>query len=219
MQEGSKEDEPVETAAGSAEWAVWIATGVLVAGAYARHGLLVLPPFSNLTSSFALPAHTHPLRQVSGLYWLSTAVLCVLDPSLHSLQLLNLAAVVFDLSFELQRLYLLVSNRPLLMVVILGVALGVEWLLERYEEEDNAASGTQRGGFARIGRSVGRVLLPGVMGVLIACVGWLLLSAVLLHPTALVAPAVQYIERRVGGSSACASISDCLLITGSSFQV
>ena len=142
----------------------------------------------------------------------------MLDPSLHSLQLLNLAAVVFDLSFELQRLYLLVSNRPLLMVVILGVALGVEWLLERYEEEDNAASGTQRGGFARIGRSVGRVLLPGVMGVLIACVGWLLLSAVLLHPTALVAPAVQYIERRVGGSSACASISDCLLITGSTFQ-
>lgn len=146
-------------------------------------------------------------------------MLCLLDPSLHSLQLLNLAAVVFDLSFELQRLYLLVSNRPLLMVVILGVALGVEWLLERYEEEDNAASGTQRGGFARIGRSVGRVLLPGVMGVLIACVGWLLLSAVLLHPTALVAPAVQYIERRVGGSSACASISDCLLITGSTFQV
>ena len=169
------------------------------------------------------PAHHAPRllppRQISTLYWLSTAVLCLLDPSLHSLQLLNLAAVVFDLSFELQRLYLLVSNRPLLMVVILGVALGVEWLLERYEEEDNAASGTQRGGFARIGRSVGRVLLPGVMGVLIACVGWLLLSAVLLHPTALVAPAVQYIERRVGGSSACASISDCLLITGSTFQV
>jgi len=168
------------------------------------------------------PAHhaprLRPPRQISTLYWLSTAVLCLLDPSLHSLQLLNLAAVVFDLSFELQRLYLLVSNRPLLMVVILGVALGVEWLLERYEEEDNAASGTQRGGFARIGRSVGRVLLPGVMGVLIACVGWLLLSAVLLHPTALVAPAVQYIERRVGGSSACASISDCLLITGSTFQ-
>ena len=169
------------------------------------------------------PAHhaprLRPPRQISTLYWLSTAVLCLLDPSLHSLQLLNLAAVVFDLSFELQRLYLLVSNRPLLMVVILGVALGVEWLLERYEEEDNAASGTQRGGLARIGRSVGRVLLPGVMGVLIACVGWLLLSAVLLHPTALVAPAVQYIERRVGGSSACASISDCLLITGSTFQV
>ena len=192
-EETAKADEPTGT--GSAEWAVWIATGVLVAGAYARHGLLI-----------------------STLYWLSTAALCLLDPSLHSLQLLNLAAVVFDLSFELQRLYLLVSNRPLLMVVILGVALGVEWLLERYEEEDNAASGTQRGGFARIGRSVGRVLLPGVMGVLIACVGWLLLSAVLLHPTALVAPAVQYIERRVGGSSACASISDCLLITGSTFQ-
>ena len=180
-------------------------------------------PLKPRHASFALQPTTHPrlrpLHQISTLYWLSTAALCLLDPSLHSLQLLNLAAVVFDLSFELQRLYLLVSNRPLLMVVILGVALGVEWLLERYEEEDNAASGTQRGGFARIGRSVGRVLLPGVMGVLIACVGWLLLSAVLLHPTALVAPAVQYIERRVGGSSACASISDCLLITGSTFQV
>ena len=41
-----KADEPTGT--GSAEWAVWIATGVLVAGAYARHGLLVLPPLSNL---------------------------------------------------------------------------------------------------------------------------------------------------------------------------
>ena len=40
-------------------------------------------------------------------------------------------------SFELQLLYPLVSNRPLLMVVILAVALGVEWLLERYEEDDN----------------------------------------------------------------------------------
>ena len=217
-----KVEEPAGT--GSAEWAVWIATGVLVAGAYARHGLLVLLPDSNLHMPRLLssPPHTprlRPARQISTLYWLSTAVLCLVDPSLHSLQLLNLAAVVFDLSFELQRLYLLVSNRPLLMVVILGVALGVEWLLERYEEEDNAATGSQRGGFARIGRSVGRVLLPGVMGVLIACVGWLLLSAVLLHPTALVTPVIQYIERRVGGSSACASISDCLLITGSTFQV
>ena len=217
-----KVEEPAGT--GSAEWAVWIATGVLVAGAYARHGLLVLQPDSNLHMPRLLssPPHTprlRPARQISTLYWLSTAVLCLVDPSLHSLQLLNLAAVVFDLSFELQRLYLLVSNRPLLMVVILGVALGVEWLLERYEEEDNAATGSQRGGFARIGRSVGRVLLPGMMGVLIACVGWLLLSAVLLHPTALVTPVIQYIERRVGGSSACASISDCLLITGSTFQV
>ena len=217
-----KVEEPAGT--GSAEWAVWIATGVLVAGAYARHGLLVLQPDSNLHMPRLLssPPHTprlRPARQISTLYWLSTAVLCLVDPSLHSLQLLNLAAVVFDLSFELQRLYLLVSNRPLLMVVILGVALGVEWLLERYEEEDNAATGSQRGGFARIGRSVGRVLLPGVMGVLIACVGWLLLSAVLLHPTALVTPVIQYVERRVGGSSACASISDCLLITGSTFQV
>ena len=235
---------PKQEDAGSAEWAVWIATGVLVAGAYARHGLLVRS--SELKDQGSLCTHPRaPLlspRQVSGLYWLSTAVLCVLDPSLHSLQLLNLGAVVYDLSFELQRLYLLVSNRPLLMVIILGVALAVEWLLERYEEEDNAGGGQRgvhlryahthgatrprreaphplpAGGVARIGRSVGRVLLPGVMGVLIACVGWLLLSAVILHPTALVAPVVQYVERRVGGSSACASISDCLLITGSTFQ-
>ena len=106
------EEEPdADEGASASEWAVWIATGVLCAGAYARHGLVV-----------AL------------LYWLSTAALCALDPSLHSLQLLNLAAVVYDLSFELHRLYILVSNRPLLMVVILGVALAVEWLLERYEE-------------------------------------------------------------------------------------
>ena len=57
-----------------------------------------------------------PRPVVALLYWLSTAALCALDPSLHSLQLLNLAAVVYDLSFELHRLYILVSNRPLLMV-------------------------------------------------------------------------------------------------------
>ena len=112
--DSAREEEPdTDEGASASEWAVWIATGVLCAGAYARHGLVV-----------AL------------LYWLSTAALCALDPSLHSLQLLNLAAVVYDLSFELHRLYILVSNRPLLMVVILGVALAVEWLLERYEEED-----------------------------------------------------------------------------------
>ena len=48
-EESNDEDKPDEpTGTGSAEWAVWIATGVLVAGAYARHGLLVLPPLSNL---------------------------------------------------------------------------------------------------------------------------------------------------------------------------
>ena len=125
--EDDGDDENAEGASAS-EWAVWIATGVLCAGAYARHGLVV-----------AL------------LYWLSTAALCALDPSLHSLQLLNLAAVVYDLSFELHRLYILVSNRPLLMVVILGVALAVEWLLERYEEED-AASNPPRGGLSGVAR-------------------------------------------------------------------
>ena len=80
-------------AASASEWAVWIATSVLCAGAYMRHGL--------------------PLAT---LYFLATAALCTVDPSLHSLQLLNLAAVVYDLSFELHRLYMLVSNRPLLMI-------------------------------------------------------------------------------------------------------
>ena len=112
----------------ASEWAVWIATGVLCAGAYARHGLLVRAQPSTHAhmphTRSALPSLPHvpapAPAQVSGLYWLSTALLCILDPSLHSLQLLNLAAVVYDLSFELQRLYLLVSNRPLLMVVILA---------------------------------------------------------------------------------------------------
>lgn len=62
-------------AASASEWAVSIATAVLCAGAYARHGL--------------------PLA--TG-YFVSTACLCAVDPSLHSLQLLNLAAVVYDLS-------------------------------------------------------------------------------------------------------------------------
>ena len=102
----AREEEPdTDEGASASEWAVWIATGVLCAGAYARHGLVV-----------AL------------LYWLSTAALCALDPSLHSLQLLNLAAVVYDLSFELHRLYILVSNRPLLMVVILGAKAAAEAL-------------------------------------------------------------------------------------------
>ena len=64
----AREEEPdTDEGASASEWAVWIATGVLCAGAYARHGLVV-----------AL------------LYWLSTAALCALDPSLHSLQLLKL---------------------------------------------------------------------------------------------------------------------------------
>ena len=108
--------------ASASELAVWIATGVLCAGAYVRHGLLM-----------------------AGVYWLLTACLCTLDPSLQSLQLLNLAAVVYDLSFELHRLYALVSNRPLLMVVILVVSLLVEWLLERHEEEDAQPDTAPRG--------------------------------------------------------------------------
>ena len=46
------------------------------------------------------------------------------------------------------------------------------------------------GGSARLGRSVGRMLLPAGMGVLIACVGWLVLTAaLLLGSTALVCAA------------------------------
>ena len=128
--------------------------------------------------------------------------------------------MVYDLSFELHRLYILVSNRPLLMVVILGVALAVEWLLERYEEED-AAHNPQRGGLsgvARLGRSLGRVLLPAIMGVLIACVGWLLLTALLFHPAALAAPLVEQFDGIVGAHSACTSTSDCIFISGSTHQ-
>ena len=101
-------------AASASEFAVWIASSVLCAGAYARHGL-----------------------PVATFYFLATAALCNIDPSLYSLQLLNLSAVVYDLSFELHRLYMLVSNRPLLMVAIMIVALAFEWLLERYEAEDS----------------------------------------------------------------------------------
>ena len=161
-------------AASASEVAVWIATGVLCAGAYARHGL--------------------PLAT---LYFVATAALCSFDPSLHSLQLLNLAAVVYDLSFELQRLYMLVSNRPMLMVAIMIVALAVEWLLEQYEAEDSNDDRPRGaiGGMARLGRSVGRMLLPAVMGVLIACVGWLVLTAALLHPSSFSAPLVETVEQ------------------------
>ena len=160
--------------ASASEYAVWIATTVLCAGTYARHGL--------------------PLCT---LYFILTAAACAVDPSLHSLQLLNLAAVVYDLSFELHRLYMLVSNRPFLMVAVMMLALGVEWLLERYEAEDSNDE-RQRGpigALARLGRSVGRMLLPAVMGVLIACVGWLVLTAALLHPSSVSAPLVEAVEQ------------------------
>jgi hypothetical protein len=229
----------------TSEWAVWIATAVLCAGAYARHGL--------------------PLAT---LYFLATAALCTLDPSLNTLQLLNLGAVVYDLSFELHRLYMLVSNRPLLMVLIMLLAFTVEWLLERYEAEDSnddrprgtashlaphlrarASLSLSRSpsllplslspslplslsppsppslslssvslphdsfcavslsfthtpiragavaGLARLSRSVGRMLLPAVMGVLIACVGWLILTAGFFHPSVFSAPLVEGVEQ------------------------
>ena len=182
----------------ASEWAVWLTTAVLCAGAYARHGLLA-----------------------ATVYFLSTAGLCAIDQSMHSVQLLNLAAVVYDLSFELHRLYTLVSNRPLLMMVIMVIALGVEWLLERYEAEDasDSASRGALGGLARLGRSVGRMLLPAVMGVLIACVGWLALTAALLHPSAFTAPMVEAVEQMLGARFACASASDCVYVTGSAHQV
>ena len=154
------------------------------------------------------------------LYFLATAALCAVDPSLHSLQLLNLAAVVYDLSFELHRLYMLVSNRPLLMVAIMIVALAVEWLLERYEAEDSNDERPRGalGGIAASAAPVGRMLLPAVMGVLIACVGWLVLTAALLHPSSFSAPLVEAVEQMLGSRYACVSPSDCIFVTGSHFQ-
>ena len=118
---GDAADEAEPSSGVGSEWAVWIATGVLCSGAYARHGLAL-----------------------ASAYWACTAALCLLDPSLHWLQLLNLGAVVYDLSFELHRLYILVSSRPLLIGIILCIALIAEWALERYEEED-AADAAPRG--------------------------------------------------------------------------
>ena len=40
--DSAREEEPdSDEGASASEWAVWIATGVLCAGAYARHGLVV----------------------------------------------------------------------------------------------------------------------------------------------------------------------------------
>jgi len=80
------------------DWAVWAATGVLCSGAFARHGVIA-----------------------AGVYWALTAAISVADPSLHSLQMLNLAAVVYDLSFELHRLYQLVRA-----VSRMGLGAGVD---------------------------------------------------------------------------------------------
>ena len=277
----------------ASELAVWIASTALCVGAYYRHGL-----------------------PVATLYFVATAALSSLDSSLHTLQLLNLAAVVYDLSFELQKLYMLVSNRPLLMVAIMLVALAAEWILERYEAEDSnderprstctpdsptraraarAAHARTRtyiykharaarplhpsspvpmlvprrsyrsrapsalpafppppppppppplllllrrrhlhhlhhpphrvpqttsaalGGLARVGRSVGR-MLPALMGVLIACVGWLVITAAMLHPSATSIPLVELIEQSLGRAYACVSPSDCVYVAGSHFQ-
>lgn len=182
----------------ASEAAVMIATGLLYVVALTRHGTLL-----------------------ATLYGLASAGLCAVDPSLHSVQLLNLAAVVYDLSFELHRLYMLVSNRPGLMSIIMLLALGVEWLLERYEADDLSDGGARStlGSLARVGRSVGRMLLPAVMGVLIACIGWLVLTAALLHPSAFSAPIVEAVEQMLGARYACAAPSDCIFVTGSVHQL
>lgn len=83
------------------DWAVWVATGVLCSGAFARHGLFA-----------------------AGMYWALTAAVSVVDPSLHSLQMLNLVAVVYDLSFELHRLYLLVRVRAARVLCLVEAAGG-----------------------------------------------------------------------------------------------
>ncbi len=133
--------------ASASDLSIYIATTVLWFSAYSRHGL---------TLSLA--------------YLLAIACLWLVDHTLHSLQLLNLAAVVYDLSFELHRLYTLVSQRPLLMIAIMLAAIVVEYVLERYEAEDAADTPprTTLGNIGRLGRSVGRMLLPALMGVLSA---------------------------------------------------
>ena len=69
---------------------------------------------------------------------------------------------------------------------------------------------------ARLGRTVGRMLLPAVMGVLIACVGWLVLTAALLHPSSFSAPLVEAVEQMLGSRYACVSSSDCMRQSGTS---
>ena len=39
------------------------------------------------------------------------------------------------------------------------------------------------------------MLLPALMGVLIACVGWLVLTAALLHPSFLSTPFIEIVEQ------------------------
>ena len=75
---------------------------------------------------------------------------------------------------------------------------------------------------ARLGRSVGRMLLPAVMGVLIACIGWLMLTAVLIHPSfpawLVNTPFVEMVEYLLGARSECVLPSDCVYLTGSQHQ-
>ena len=63
------------------------------------------------------------------------------------------------------------------------------------------------------------MLLPAVMGVLIACIGWLVLTAALLHPSALSAPLVESVEQMLGARYACATSADCIYVTGSTHQL
>ena len=155
------------------------------------------------------------------MYFLVTAGLCAADPSLHSVQLINLAAVVYDLSFELHRLYMLVNYRPFLMVAIVVAAFAIEWLLERYEADDSDAAMPRGviGGLARIGRSVGRMLLPAVMGVLISCVCWFFVMSALSHPTAFSAPLVEIMEHILGAKYGCTTTADCVYVSGSTYQM
>ncbi len=185
--------------ASASEWAVWIATGVLCSGAYARHGLVLAMG-----------------------YWMCTALLCVVDPTLHWLQLLNLGAVVYDLSFELHRMYLLVSSRPLLIGAVLCVAMVAEWALERYEEQDardDAPSRSPVAVAAKFSRSLVRQLMPALMGVLLAGIGWLMAAAFLSPSTFAVPLLEQFGELSTAMQyTQCSSISDCLLVTGSNHQ-
>ena len=61
---------------------VWALTGVVISCIFARHGVAA-----------------------AAIYWALTSVALTADTSLQSLQLLNLAVVVYDLSSDLQRVY------------------------------------------------------------------------------------------------------------------
>lgn len=213
------------------ELAIWASSGIICSGAFVRHGLLA-----------AL------------LFGLSTGAAYSYDPSLQAMQFLNLGAVVYDVSFEVGRLYALVLTRPLLIAFVLITALFLEWILEKYEKYEESHQAILRrsheGGWSgmfytasKVGITLSQMLLPLVMGVLIACIAWLLLSSMVVErarsiellrvPTSeslmILARAIKLYGGRWVSSTfyqegmrkhlSCNAPSDCIYITGSAYQV